>query len=202
MIRCKMWNVRQLREKLEKVCEDLIFLFPFGLHLFLETKTVSQSAKTFSFFFLGLYLLFEAKTALQSVKISFFCLHIIFGSKPTATWYAKTIAPQKFRLPPKNSVQATCLHDNCPWQTDREQTDCEPIDADWLRRAIMKIFYYPESHLAQSLKPSLCDEITVTKLLTKSLRQNCWFAVSLSRLFDLAHYLVTMLPVSTSITIY
>ena len=28
-------------------------------------------------------------------------------------------------------------------------TDRKPNDTDWLRRAIMKIFYYPQSHLAQ-----------------------------------------------------
>ena len=30
--------------------------------------------------------------------------------------------------------------------TDREQTD-----SDWLRGAITKTFYYPQSHLAQTL---------------------------------------------------
>ena len=36
-------------------------------------------------------------------------------------------------------------------KTDLEQIDRKPNDADWLRRAIIEIFYYPQSHLAQTL---------------------------------------------------
>ena len=55
--------------------------------------------------------------------------------------------------------------------TDRKQSYCELNDADKLRRAIISIFYYPYSHLAQilTLRQNHCDEIsdqiTVTKLL-------------------------------------
>ena len=37
------------------------------------------------------------------------------------------------------------VHDNWPRPTDSEQTDCEPNDADWLRRPVIQIFYYSQS---------------------------------------------------------
>ena len=38
------------------------------------------------------------------------------------------------------SVNKTGVHDNWPQLTDYEETNREPNDADWLRRAIIKIF--------------------------------------------------------------
>ena len=50
--------------------------------------------------------------------------------------------------------------------TDRNKLTAN--NADWLRRAILKTFYYPQSHLAQTLY-----------FVAKSLRRNGWFADSL-----------------------
>ena len=50
--------------------------------------------------------------------------------------------------------------------TDRNKLTAN--NADWLRRAIFKKFYYPQSHLAQTLY-----------FVAKSLRRNGWFADSL-----------------------
>ena len=43
-------------------------------------------------------------------------------------------------------------------------TDRKPNDSDWLRRAIIKIFYYPQSHLAQPLTlwQNYCDKLLVS----------------------------------------
>ena len=48
-------------------------------------------------------------------------------------------------------------------------TDRESNVADWLRRAIIKIFYDLRSHLAQTftLLRSHCDKITMAKLLVR-----------------------------------
>ena len=56
-----------------------------------------------------------------------------------------------------------------PRQTDRKQTDREPNDTDWLRRAIISMFYYPQSHLAQTLTlwQNHCDEISDQITMTK-----------------------------------
>ena len=45
--------------------------------------------------------------------------------------------------------------------------DCEPNDADWLRRAITKMFYYPQSHLAQTLtlRRNHCDKTVGSQLV-------------------------------------
>ena len=40
-------------------------------------------------------------------------------------------------------MESNWVHNNWLQQTDREQTDRESNDADWLRKAIIKIFYYP-----------------------------------------------------------
>ena len=50
-------------------------------------------------------------------------------------------------------------------------TDRKPNDTDWLRRAIIKIFYYPQSHLAQTLTlwRNHCDEISDKTTVTQSL---------------------------------
>ena len=52
--------------------------------------------------------------------------------------------------------------------TDRNKLTAN--NADWLRRAILKTFYYPQSHLAQTLY-----------FVAKSLRRNGWFADSFVR---------------------
>ena len=61
------------------------------------------------------------------------------------------------------------VHDNWPWQTDREPTDRKQTDSEQRQLAEKGdpkyIFTIPIAILP---KPSLCDEITATKSVTKS----------------------------------
>ena len=80
--------------------------------------------------------------------------------KPTS-WSEVLLLPKKafqnsFQQAKERDIQSGTywifrVYDNWPRQTDREQTDREPNDANWLRSAIVKIFYYPQIHLAQTL---------------------------------------------------
>ena len=72
-------------------------------------------------------------------------------------------------------------------------TDREPTEPNWLKRAVIEIFYYPQSHLVLTLTlwqndyDELGDEITVTKPLVCGQFGRGQFAeVSLSWSVDLA----------------
>ena len=66
--------------------------------------------------------------------------------------------------------------------TDRNKLTVN--NADWLRRAILKTFYYPQSHLAEILN-----------FVAKSLRRNGWFADSLFAVSRLGSVCVSVVKV-------
>ena len=68
--------------------------------------------------------------------------------------------------------------------TDRKQTDREPNDSDWLRRAIIKIVFYSLSHLALTLTlwRKSCDETVGSRSVCRG--QLTWLEIKPAILRD------------------